>query len=56
MALVQKKKGGPYTKNEKTKRQNEVYRLHFERGYSAVKISDMMKRKLCLQDYQLCLE
>jgi len=43
MALVQEKKGGPYTKNEKTKRQNEVYRLHFERGYSAVKISDMMK-------------
>jgi hypothetical protein len=43
MALVQEKKGGPYTKNEKIKRQNEVYRLHFDRGYSAVKISDMMK-------------
>jgi len=43
MTLVQEKKGGPYTKNEKIKRQNEVYRLHFERGYSAVKISDMMK-------------
>lgn len=25
------------------KRQNEVYRLHFKRGYSAVKISEMMK-------------
>jgi len=43
MALVQEKKGGPYTKNEKIKRQNEVYRLHFDRGYSALKISDMMK-------------
>ena len=43
MAQVQEKKGGPYTKNEKMKRQNEVYRLHFELGYSAVKISDMMK-------------
>ena len=43
MALVQEKKGGPYNKNEKAKRQNEVFRLHFERGYSAVKISEMMK-------------
>ena len=44
MALVQEKKeGGPYTKDERTKRQNEVHRLHFEFGYSAVKISDMMK-------------
>ena len=43
MAQVQEKKGGPYTKNEKMKRQNEVYNLHFEHGYSAVKISDMMR-------------
>ena len=43
MAQVQEKKGGPYTKNEKMKRQNEVYKLHFEHGYSAVKISDMMR-------------
>jgi len=43
MALAQQKRGGPYTKNEKMKRQNEVFRLHFELGYSAVKISDMMK-------------
>ena len=43
MALIQEKKGGPYTKNEKIKRQNEVFRLHFEYGYSAVKISEMMK-------------
>ena len=41
--MVQKKKGGRYSKNEKEKRQNEVFKLHFERGYSAVKISEMMK-------------
>ena len=38
-----KKKGGPYSKNEKDQRLNEVYRLHFEYGYSARQISDMMK-------------
>lgn len=43
MAQVLEKKGGPYSKNEKIKRQNEVFRLHFELGYSAVKISEMMK-------------
>ena len=44
MALVETtKKGGPYPKNEKIKRQNEVFRLHFELGYSAVRISEMMK-------------
>ena len=43
MAFVQDKKGGPYTKDERVKRQNEVQRLHFEYGYSASKISEMMK-------------
>ena len=38
-----KKKGGPDSKDEKIKRQNEVYRLHFEYGYSARKISELMK-------------
>ena len=38
-----KKRGGRYTKDEKLKRQNEVYRLHFEYGYSARKISELMK-------------
>jgi len=38
-----KKRGGPYSKDEKLKRQNEVYRLHFEYGYSARKISELMK-------------
>jgi len=38
-----KKRGGPYSKDEKIKRQNEVHRLHFEYGYSARKISELMK-------------
>jgi transposase len=37
------KKGGPYTKSDREKRRNEVYRLHFEHGISAVKIAEMMK-------------
>ena len=44
MALVTtNKKGGPYTKDDQEKRRNEVYRLHFEYGYSAVKIAELMK-------------
>ena len=39
----EKKKGGPYSKNERHQRLNEVYRLHFEYGYSARQIADMMK-------------
>ncbi len=38
-----KKRGGSYTRDKKIKRQNEVYRLHFEYGYSARKISELMK-------------
>jgi len=33
------KKGGPYTKKEQEARRNEVFRLHFELGHSAVKIA-----------------
>jgi len=43
MALVeQNKNGGPYTKKEQTDRRKEVLKLHFEKGYSAVKIADML--------------
>ena len=43
MAMLEKKKtGGPYPKDERVKRQNEVGRLYFEFGYSATKISSMM--------------
>jgi len=42
MALVQEKKGGPYSTYVREKRQKEVYRLRFELGYSAVKIAGML--------------
>jgi hypothetical protein len=38
-----KKGGGPYSKDSKQKRRDEVYRLHFDYGYSARKIADTMK-------------
>ena len=40
---LQKKKGGPYSKHDRDARRNEVYKLHFEYGYSARKIADLMK-------------
>ena len=40
---VQAKKGGPYSKQELEKRRNEIYRLHFEYGYSARKIAVLMR-------------
>ena len=40
---ISKKNGGPYSKQELEKRRNEVYRLHFEYGYSARKIAELMK-------------
>lgn len=43
MALVeQAKKGGPYTKKEQENRRQEIFKLHFEKGYSAVQISGML--------------
>ena len=43
MKLDHEKKGGPYTKDEQRKRRDEVYRLHFEYGYSARKIAEFLK-------------
>lgn len=37
------KKGGPYPEFNRKKRRDEVFRLHFEHGISAVMISQMMK-------------
>jgi DNA-binding NarL/FixJ family response regulator len=37
------KKGGPYSKAQRDQRRQEVYRLHFEYGYSAKKIAELMK-------------
>ena len=39
----QRRKGGPYSKNERDSRRKEVYRLHFDYGYSARKIAELMK-------------
>lgn len=36
-------KRGPYTKHELETRRNEVYRLHFEYGYSGRKIAELMR-------------
>jgi len=43
MALAQEKKGGPYTKHDQNERKNKVYNLHFEKGYSAIKIAEMLR-------------
>lgn len=37
------KKGGPYTQTQRDQRRQEVHRLHFEYGYSAKKIAELMK-------------
>ena len=37
-----KKKGGPYSKNDKEARRNEVHRLYFEYNYPARKIAKLM--------------
>jgi len=41
--MPKSRKQGPYSKQEKEKRRSEVYRLHFDYGYSARKIADLMK-------------
>ena len=40
--VLEKKKGGPHTKKDQEKRRNKVYALHFEKGYPAVKIAQML--------------
>ena len=41
--MPKSRKSGRHTKNEIETRRSEVYRLHFEYGYSARKISELMK-------------
>lgn len=43
MQVANTRKGGPSTKLQQEKRRKEVYRLHIELGYPAVKIAEMMK-------------
>ena len=40
---IPKKEGGPYPESQKKTRRDEVFKLHFDYGYSARKIADMMK-------------
>ncbi len=37
---AENKNGGPYTKHEQEQRRSKVYELYFEKGYSAIKISE----------------
>ena len=52
----QRKNGGPYSKEDKNKRRDEVYRLHFEYGYSARKIAELMNinRNTINRDIEYC--
>ncbi len=43
MSETDSKKGGPYTEKEQEDRRKQVYELHFEKGFSAVKIGEMLK-------------
>jgi len=43
MMALEIKKGGPYTEQEQEIRRKQVYELHFEKGFSAVKIAEMLK-------------
>jgi hypothetical protein len=44
MAVVlENRNGGPYTKKEQEQRRSKVYNLHFEKGQSAVRISETIK-------------
>ena len=42
MALEEPKKGGPYTKKEQEDRREQVFKLCFKNGYSAVKIAEIL--------------
>jgi predicted DNA-binding protein YlxM (UPF0122 family) len=41
--MPKSKKGGPYPTHAKKSRRDEVFKLHFDYGYSARKIAEMMK-------------
>jgi transposase len=53
-----KKSGGPYTKKEQDERKDIVFELHFEKGYSAVKIAKMLgvNRNTVNKDIESCYE
>lgn len=52
----QRRKGGPYSKHQRNKRREEVYRLHFDYGYRASKIAKLMNvnRNTINHDLRFC--
>ena len=40
--VLEKKNGGPYNKKDQEKRRGQVHTLHFEKGYSAIKIAQTL--------------
>jgi len=42
ISVTQKRKGGPQTEFQRNQRLNQVCKLYFEYGYSAVKIAEML--------------
>lgn len=51
-----KKNGGPYTKQEQEDRRREVFRLHFEKSYSAIRIAEILNvnRNTINEDIKHC--
>ena len=39
---TESKKGGPYSKQDQEKRREKVFELHFEQGYSALRIASIL--------------
>jgi predicted DNA-binding protein YlxM (UPF0122 family) len=58
LCTTMQKTGGPYSKGQRRKRRQEVFRLHFEQGLPAVKIAEMMKvnRNTVNQDIKVLYE
>jgi len=56
ISKLDNKNGGPYTKKQQEKRRNEVYHLHFEFGYPAQKIAEILKvnRNTANSDIDFC--
>jgi len=56
MALVEQKRGGPYSSIERKQRREQVAKLHFERGYHVIDIAKKLNvsRNTISDDLKLC--
>lgn len=43
LVTTRQKSGGPYSKGQRRKRRQEVFRLHFQEGVPAIKIANLMQ-------------